>query len=121
MEAEWCQVKIIKRKLSGRAGETIGEVLVALLISTLALMILAGMISATARIVRTSEEKMGEYYTANAALETIVAPNASSDVVTVTVGETGIQMPVVYAVNDTFDSVKVVAYRNKSASPSPGG
>ena len=50
------------KKLRSRAGETIAETLVALLVGTLALMILAGMISATARLVTRSEKKMDDYY-----------------------------------------------------------
>ena len=51
----------LKRKLKNTSGETISEVLVALLISALALMLLAGMINATANMVSTSETFLNNY------------------------------------------------------------
>lgn len=59
--------KII-RKLSSQAGESIGETLVALLISALALVMLAGAISTGMRIVTTSKEKLDVYYKVNNAV-----------------------------------------------------
>lgn len=51
----------IKARLRSRAGESIAEVLVSLLISSLALVMLAGMISATARMVKRSEGYIETY------------------------------------------------------------
>ena len=62
-------------KIRSRAGETIAETLIALLVGTLAMMVLAGMISATKDIVETTEEKMNDYYEANSALETLEEDN----------------------------------------------
>lgn len=66
----------LKAKLRGQSGETIAETLIALLISALALTMLAGAIGAAARVVTRSENKMQAYYQANNALAT---PGLSDD------------------------------------------
>lgn len=53
------------KKLRSKAGETIAETLIALLISALALMMLAGAIAAANRIITRSDEVMHNYYEAN--------------------------------------------------------
>lgn len=64
-------VKQVKKKLRENKGETIAEVLIALLISSIALVMLASMISATVNLVTKSKEKMKDYYKANSVLETM--------------------------------------------------
>lgn len=58
-------MKKIVKKLKSRRGETITETLVALLIASIALVMLASMISSTSSIVTTSTKAMQEYYNAN--------------------------------------------------------
>lgn len=111
-------MKQIVNKLRSRAGETIGEVLVALLVSTLALMILAGMISATSGIVKTSETKINDYYEANAGLETFDGAQGSAKL-TLTVGSHTVDVSVIYKQNSTFGTERTVtAYRY--ANPAAG-
>ena len=55
-------VNRIRAKLTSKAGESIGETLVALLIASLALVMLAGAISSGARVILRSEKKVDEYY-----------------------------------------------------------
>ncbi|MBP3900922.1 MAG: hypothetical protein J6D53_05585 [Blautia sp.] len=55
----------IRAKLTSNAGESIGETLVALLIASLALVMLAGAISSGARVILRSEKKVDEYYLEN--------------------------------------------------------
>ena len=103
-----------QRKIRQQSGETIAETLVALLISSIALMMLASMISATANLVTKSETKMGEYYTENAKLE-----NSETSAKTLTIsitseGEDGIRLnmtveDVPYQTNSVFNKT-VVAY-----------
>lgn len=100
-------------KLKSRAGETIGETLLALLISSLALVMLAGAISASANMVNASSAKMTEYYQQDAEL----AERSGSDTVSVTIAEkTGGSGSVTqtynvpFTVNDAFSSMPVVAY-----------
>lgn len=50
------------KKLRSRAGESIGETLIALLISALALLMLAGAVSSASRIVTRNKTAMEYYY-----------------------------------------------------------
>ena len=56
--------KRIKRRLRSQNGETIAEVLIALLISAIALMMLAQMVGNSTGLIVRSEETMDEYYEA---------------------------------------------------------
>lgn len=60
--------KRITEKLSNCRGDSIAEVLVALLISAVALVMLASMISSSSRLILQSKEKMTRYDKANNAL-----------------------------------------------------
>lgn len=59
----------ITSKLKGSAGESLAEVLIALLIAALALTMLASVISTSARIITQSKAKMKDYYDRNNVLE----------------------------------------------------
>ena len=67
----------LKKRLRSQAGETIAEVLVAMLISVLALTMLAVMISSTLSMVNKSKLKMNDYYDANRILE--MQPDSSDN------------------------------------------
>ena len=55
----------IRKKLKSEAGESIAEVLIALLIAALALTMLASVISSSANIINNSKKKLSDYYAAN--------------------------------------------------------
>lgn len=55
-------------RLRSRGGDSIAEVLVALLISAVALVMLASMISASASLIERSKATMAQYYAVNNAL-----------------------------------------------------
>lgn len=57
----------MKRKIHSKAGESIGETLIALLISALALVMLAGAIGSAARIITRSNAAVKSHYDADAA------------------------------------------------------
>ena len=104
------------RKLKGNAGETIGETLVALLISALALVMLAGAISATARMITVSDRQIGKYYDGDEKLvnQTIADREGSSLTVTITGSESKtpeVHNDVKWYKNDAFSSKPVVAYK----------
>lgn len=103
-------MKEIAKKLRSRLGETIAETLVSLLIASLALMTLAGMITATTRNVRTSEKKINSYYEANVKLQNIKAETAQTGSVTIKLAGQEISYDVLYEENDTFKDT-VTAYR----------
>ena len=67
------KTRLLKR-LSSQSGESIAEVLIALLIAAVALMMLASMISSTVSMVNKSKIKMDEYYQNNAVLELQTTP-----------------------------------------------
>ena len=75
------KIKLMQR-LRSQAGESITEVLVAVLIAALSLTMLALMISSTVSMVNTGKTKMNEYYTGSEVLE--IQPAAGSSV-TVTI------------------------------------
>lgn len=52
----------IKKKLSSQSGESISEALVAVLITSLAVLLFVTMVSASTRIIQSSETKMSRYY-----------------------------------------------------------
>ena len=56
----------IKRKIRSKAGESIGETLIALLISALALIMLAGAIGTSTRIITRSNAAVKSHYDADA-------------------------------------------------------
>ena len=102
--------KCLIEKLQARMGETISETLVALLISSLALVMLAAMINTTVRLVTTSKETMNNYYEESAGLESI-SPGLQGTV-TITYGSMTISKDVVYDVNSELGQ-DVVAYKLK--------
>ena len=56
-------MKKMLKKLRSTAGESIGETLIALLISALALGMLAGAVSSASNIITRSNDAMNDYYT----------------------------------------------------------
>lgn len=109
----------VKKKLFSQAGETIAETLIALLVSALALVMLAGAIGTAARIISQSETKMQQYYQAN---NTLASPGTGEEGKkgTATIGFTksggSIKLvdtdsfSVKYTKNDEISSKPVVAY-----------
>ncbi len=77
----------IKERITSQAGETIAEVLISLLIATVALMMLAMMISSTVSMVTRSKDRMDEYYSGNADLE--LQEPSSSRSITITIETSG--------------------------------
>lgn len=123
----------IKRKLSSQAGESIGETLIALLISALALVMLAGAVSTAMRIVTNSKEKIDVYYKVNNALvaREATAPTIngttvegySTDVLNVSIPgllPTGKTVPTTYYwKNESLSAVPVIAYTIPTPAPNP--
>lgn len=111
-------------KLRARLGETITEVLVALLVLALGLLLLAGMLSAAGRIVTDSKGIFEDY----AAAENILAAQSSSESsekVDISVGNitvhkssdtlrltdsSGTSLPVTYYENTVLTNKPVISY-----------
>ncbi len=108
--AEGNSMNRVRKKLHNYTGESIAETLVAVLIIALALTILAGMITTTTRLVKTSEDKLNSYYEANLPLETR-SSNDGSFGVTISVKDLQVASEnVAYKKNDVFSKKPVVAY-----------
>ena len=103
-------------KLRNQAGETIGETLVALLIASLALVMLAGAVSSAANMITGSNAKMAEYYEKDNRLA--VHDTADGNItITITCQDDGTLTqttdpgdPYKYYLNDAFGSTSVVSY-----------
>ena len=115
--------KSIWKKLKSAVGETIGETLVALLISSLALMMLAGAVSAATRMITRSQTTMDAYYRANNALDARTGAPGGSLSIALTDGATSVSLApgqastVSYYRNDQLGNIPVIAY----AAPESGG
>ena len=127
--------KILK-KISGQSGETIAETLVALLIASLALMMLAGAVSSAMNVVTRSKKAMDDYYTVNNAV--VARATAKPDKDGLTVRETtsgdytgklnitisGLQpspepIEVDYWKNEQISGTQVIAYTRPTPTPAP--
>ena len=103
-------IKKIKDKIHSRNGETIGETLVALLISALALTMLAGAITAGSNMIKASKDKIAAYYTQAESMASL--PDTANSSVKISVTDGFSQTANVGLVaNDTFTKMKVVAYK----------
>lgn len=101
----------VNKKLRNRSGESISETLVALLISALALVMLAGAITTASRIVRVSRDKLGSYYTAN---ENLATMTTSSGELTMNFSNSSDDIIVDFYENNVFGEDKtVIAYKKQ--------
>ena len=114
--------KLVWKKLKEPSGETLTETLVALLIAALALVMLAGMISSTTRIVTQSKTTMNSYYAEN---NMVAEQGASEGTAYITLGlvnggtAESKQYSVSVYLNDTLGNTPVVSYRVPTPPPSP--
>ena len=104
----------IRKKLKSRSGESIGETLVALLISALALVMLAAAISAASGIVIRSRTKLDDYYKANETIVIQMTAGGTSGSITIKDESGSIadqSKDVTYYKNDEFGKKTVIAYK----------
>lgn len=101
------------KKLSSTKGESITETLVALLISSLALVMLAGAISAASNMVTKTKQKLVDYYAAN---EVVVNMDGSGTSDTLTVKPQGggqFTVDIYSYENNVFRNNNIVSYRKR--------
>ena len=107
----------LKEKLNSQKGESIGETLVALLIAALALVMLAGAISASSNAITDTKEKIDEYYESEEILAGRTGTPSSSGNVTISVtggagGDISFEpYPVDFYLNSEFSKTPVVEYK----------
>ena len=114
--------KSMLRKLKSRKGETISETLVSLLISSLALTMLAGAITASANLVEKSRTKMDSYYAASEVENGVIKMSGGGTEGTVTIKDSAASdgldaqtYTIVYYENEEFTRYPVYSYK-----PEPG-
>lgn len=103
-------------KLKSNKGETISETLVALLISSLALTMLAGAITASANLVEKSRTKMDSYYAASEQENGVIKMSGAGTEGTVTItavsgGLDAQTYTIVYYGNEEFTRYPVYSYK----------
>ena len=100
-------------KLRSGSGESIAEVLVALLISAAALVMLASMITASTSMIRAGDERLKDYYDANELLSKADGAPDHTGTAVLSSGTDGFsqEFSVDYYVNDDAPKGDVIAYR----------
>ena len=109
----------IMKKLRSRAGETITETLVSVLIGALALVMLAGAVSTASRVITTSRDKLNKYYdTTETVIKKVYSDGSpTSGEVTIKAENTVTdQVEINYDVNTEFGSMTIVVYKMKEKS-----
>ena len=109
----------MRAKLRSRAGESISETMVSVLIAALALVMLAGAVSTASHVITDSKDKLDDYYAEN---EKII--RMSDDAVRLTDGanikiscgeDAWDSVAVTYYVNNTFSADPVITYKKTSS------
>ena len=111
-------IRLVKKKLKSTRGDSIAEVLVALLISAVALVMLASMIMTSSRLITSSKTLMKDYYDASQALVTLKAGESqvTPDTLTIRNKEDNSEVAlsskknIQYAVNNKVRNIPVVSY-----------
>lgn len=109
-------IRNLKKKLNSKAGESITETLVSLLIASFALVMLAGAMTAASSVLTRSKEKLGKENGYYSQTESLVKME-SGEKGTMEISGTGLnlqQVDIVYKVNDAFSKTPVIAYKIQS-------
>ena len=102
------------KKLRSNSGESLVEVLISLLISSLALIMLAAMIRGATNAVLTSEKTMHAYYDKSVVLNRQADTDKEDDTLTVSIksGETVIPVTNVnYFIDGEIKGIDVISYK----------
>ena len=94
----------------GTRGETITEVLAAIVIGGLAILLLATAISSAVNMNIRSREAMDRYYVANNSIAEVAAASGATGTVTISGSDFSETHDVGYAVNDQADGTPIVSY-----------
>ncbi|MDO5491496.1 MAG: hypothetical protein Q4F96_03740 [Bacillota bacterium] len=110
-------IEKLKKRIRSRAGETIAETLVALLIAALALTMLAGAVSAASNMIRDSRTALNNYYSKTENVAAFNSAVTQFQGISVT-GKNGSTMArksydILYVNNDAFAGTPVYAYKKK--------
>ncbi len=107
--------EMLKKKLRSRAGESLSETLVALLISAVALVMLACAITTANGVIAESQKKLDKYYSAaeNVVNRTtgVSGTSPASGKIEITYGEKKKEVGITYYSNSEFTKTPVVGYQ----------
>ena len=109
-------IRNLKKKLNSKAGESITETLVSLLIASFALVMLAGAMTAASSVLTRSKEKLGKengYYSQTESLVKMESGKKGTMEISGTVLNLQ-HVDIVYKVNDAFSKTPVIAYKIQS-------
>ena len=114
------------KKLRSNKGESIAETLISLLIACVALIMLAGMITAATKLVSKSKTSMQDYYTENNSVATGSTTSGTGSSTTITIStspssQLTITQDVTYYQNNTFSNSPVIAYEIPGSATSSSG
>ncbi len=99
----------LKKKLRSRAGESLAETLVALLIAAVALVMLAGAVTTATGVITKSQNKLDAYYGAAESMTNRTSGTSLTDGITITDG-TSKNVTITYYSNSEFTATQVVTY-----------
>lgn len=112
------------KKLRARAGETLAETLIAVLIAAVAVLMLAGMLSTSADMVHKSEAAFNDYYTANNALSTQSGTGATGKALLRDENDNSVYLVgsadanvLFYVNNKAPNSTPVISYKYNNSTP----
>ncbi len=113
-------MKRLREKLAARlknnAGESLAEVLIALLIAALAMTMLAATISAASKMITNSRTKMDRYYAANDALAVQTKDNSKTLTIMISPMKLKTDSTSEYEVDSSAAKVKLTANSTEAAS-----
>lgn len=106
----------LKQKVCSRAGESIAETMVALLIAALALTMLAGAVTSASKMINTGRERLDNYYTQTNEMVTFTDGRTMVNGITIK-GSGGSKFSqdsytIVYVKNSAFSGTPVVSYKH---------
>lgn len=107
----------IRAKLGSKSGESISETMVSVLISALALVMLAGAVSTASHVITESKDKLNSYYEKNEEIITMQTggiPGYEIEIKPEDGRFSWAKVPVTCYINDTFSSDPVITYKKTS-------
>ena len=112
---------IIRAKIRSRRGESITEVLVAIVVSGLAILMLATVIATAVNVNRASQQSMNEYYAANNSVVSggVTASGSVSLESGVAIADRD-SVTVTYHIGEQADGTLVISYAETDGSGATG-
>ena len=95
-------------KLNDEKGESIAEVLVAILVACFGLLILATMITVSSKLIKESQSRIEEYYLK---LNDVERQDGAAESGTVVFSDTNLQSEDIYYYVSDYNGIKIISYK----------